>query len=977
MFASHIWAALSLIAALPPGIELPRANDPRLAIDMFAAEPLIVTPTGLAVDARGRVLVIESHTHFRPTNYQGPPADRIRMFEDTNGDGRADRVTTFFEGTTWTMSLAIARDGSTYVATRYEIFRLFDHDGDGKADQRVPIARLETPGTYPHNGLSGFAFDFAGNLYFGLGENLGAEYRLVGSDGITLSGGAEGGNVYRCRADGSGLERIATGFWNPFHLAFDTYGRLFAVDNDPDSRPPCRLLHIVENGDYGYRFRNGRKGLHPFTAWNGELPGTLPMVAGTGEAPSGVVAYESDHLPADYRGDLLATSWGDHRIERFRLEPRGASFQAVLEPVFTGGENFRPVGIVQAPDGSLFVSDWVDKSYPLHGKGRVWHIYAREPGKRIRFDQPSDALAHPDRAIRTQAARSLSEAGEQGREVLRKALVRNPDPRARALALEALMAQGDQASDAAFRAALNDSSDDIRELAVRLLPRRLINPTRIAAADGSAKVRAEALRRIVEPQSLPVLLHALEERDPFLTLAAREALKQSQNVDTLRPLATLENPAQRLGILLVLRDVGGPSARETLPSFLADADPAIRFAAIEWIGEERLTEFHEQLAEGLAHGAVTRTLFEAYLAALERLDGVRRDPKDEFRGEDYVARLVTDPKVSDSVRHRALRALRPDHPSLTISLLKKLLNSPDRATQLEAVRTLRESPRADRLGPLRALATGADMAPAFRAEAILGLSGEEDEDRALLITLAADPEPAVRREALRSLRGLPLSDDERAKLEKLASEDTALRALVGSVLGNGGRTPTPETLDVDTWLTRLEGPADASEGARIFFHPKGPGCYRCHQIDGRGGLAGPDLSTTARTLDRRRLVDSIVAPSREIAPQFVNWSIATTDGRVASGVLLEETPLGEQVYADAKGERFTLKASEIESRRPQTISLMPDDLARLMTVQEFRDLLAYLSRPRDGEDATRAERSLPIANPGQGTPPRGNTLNPK
>ena len=77
---------------------------------------------------------------------------------------------------------------------------------------------------------------------------------------------------------------------------------LFAVDNDPDSRPPCRLLHIVEGGDYGYRFRNGRKGVHPFTAWNGELPGTLPMVAGTGEAPCGVLSYEADNLPEDYRG---------------------------------------------------------------------------------------------------------------------------------------------------------------------------------------------------------------------------------------------------------------------------------------------------------------------------------------------------------------------------------------------------------------------------------------------------------------------------------------------------------------------------------------------------------------------------------------------------------------------------------------------------------------------------------------------------
>ncbi len=86
--------------------------------------------------------------------------------------------------------------------------------------------------------------------------------------------------------DGTEMTFWATGFWNPHASCIDAFGRLFTVDNDPDSRPPCRLLHVIRGGDYGYRFRNGRKGLHPFAAWNGELPGTLPMVAGTGEALS-------------------------------------------------------------------------------------------------------------------------------------------------------------------------------------------------------------------------------------------------------------------------------------------------------------------------------------------------------------------------------------------------------------------------------------------------------------------------------------------------------------------------------------------------------------------------------------------------------------------------------------------------------------------------------------------------------------------
>ena len=173
---------------------------------------------------------------------------------------------------------------------------------------------------------------------------------------------------------------------------------MFAVDNDPDSLPPCRLLHVVPGGDYGYKYRNGRKGTHPFTAWNGEVPGTLPMVTGVGEAPAGVIVCGNtatrfpDKLPADYRGDLLVTSWGDHRIERYQLKPRGASFSAERINVVVGDENFRPVDLVVGGDGAVYFTDWVDKSYNLHKKGRIWRLSAVNPllrGEgRVRVLQP-------------------------------------------------------------------------------------------------------------------------------------------------------------------------------------------------------------------------------------------------------------------------------------------------------------------------------------------------------------------------------------------------------------------------------------------------------------------------------------------------------------------------------------------------------------------------------------------------------------
>jgi putative membrane-bound dehydrogenase-like protein len=352
----------------------PRVVDERLVIELAAAEPAIVTPTGLTVDEQGRVWVIENNTHQRPSNYKGHDSDRIRVFSDPGPDGKFRKATTFADGFKHAMGIALGGEGVVYLATRSDVWRLRDSSGKGEADERTVIVKLDSWGDYPHNGLSGFAFDGGGDLYFSLGENLGAPYKLIGSDGVTLSGGGEGGSIYRCRPDGTKLERIATGFWNTFHTTFDAFGRLFAVDNDPDARGPCRLLHIVPGGDYGYRFRYGRKGLHPFTAWNGELPGTLPMAAGTAEAPSGIVAYESNGLPAEYRGRLLVTSWGDHVVEQFTLSPRGASFTAKPSVLVRGGDDFRPVAIATAPDGSLYLSDWVDKSYPVHGKGRIWRI---------------------------------------------------------------------------------------------------------------------------------------------------------------------------------------------------------------------------------------------------------------------------------------------------------------------------------------------------------------------------------------------------------------------------------------------------------------------------------------------------------------------------------------------------------------------------------------------------------------------------
>ncbi|MFO0945564.1 MAG: PVC-type heme-binding CxxCH protein [Planctomycetota bacterium] len=938
---SWLFSIVFIGFTVPESTPEPKVLDDRLILEKIAEQPRIVTPTGIAVDSMGNVLVIESHTHFRPDDYTGPAADRVLRFSPPPGNVDTWNVNVYFEGTRHTMNLGVHPNGTVYVATRREVFALRDADKDGKADQREPIATLKSPGDYPHNGLSGFAFAANGDVYFGLGENLGADYSLEGRDGTTLKGGGEGGSIYRCRPDGTGLTRIATGFWNPFHLCFDSFGRLFAVDNDPDSRPPCRLLHIAPGGDYGYRFRNGRKGLHPFTAWNGELPGTLPMVAGTGEAPSGVLAYESDNLPSEYRGALFGTSWGDHRIEVFHLQPRGASFESIAKPLVQGGENFRPVGIVQAPDGSLFISDWVDKSYTLHGLGRLWRLRSKNSIPRLLPADPTESIGHADERVRREAALAIFDQGPEGIETLVSIATTHENPRARAQALTFLCLRNAVPAGVAEKL-LADSSVEVASLAAEWLDQRWIESAARTRNPDSPLLQAALLRRLGTPADEDLLLTAIHDADPFLRQAAREGIQQSLPKARQFELAKSKDPAVRLAILLVQRYQDDEPARGLLPAFLADPDLDIRFAAVEWVSNSHLVAHRGKIEKMLQERTTSRALFAAGLAALSRLDRHPAGLASDVPGEEYVAERLLDKNLSSSGQANVLRMLRPDHPTLTLERLQTMLQSEDKDLVREAVLTLRDSPHAERRQLLRQLAKNESLPTNLRVEAVVGLDPDWDrETRDLLMNLARDDAPDLREEALRSLRGYQLSDRERAELTKSLSDRTR-ELLQRENVSSDDRSVSTDT--IDTWLKRLDGPANSEAGERLFHHPKGPGCYRCHAFEGRGGNVGPDLSTLATGMDRRRLVESILKPSLEVAPRFVPWKIVLRDGSIRDGLLVSEDAEGRQTYINSKGETFVLKREEVQERAPAKLSIMPDNLPSMMTIQEFRDLIAFLTR---------------------------------
>jgi len=782
----------------------PRVLDARWSLERIAGEPEIVTPIGIAFDHRGRVLVVECHTHFPPEAYAGPKSDRIRIAEDTDNDGKLDRWTTFFEGTRATMSLRRGPEPWIYVATRMEVFRICDRDGDDRAETVEPIAKLETPGDYPHNGLCGLAFDPRGGLYFGLGENLGAPYRLVGSDGTALTGGGEGGNIYRCEADGSRLARIATGLWNPFGICVDREGRVFTVENDPDSSPPCRLLHIVPGGDYGYQFRYGRSGKHPLQAWNGELPGTLPMVAGTGEAPCAVLPHA---------GHLLVTSWGDHRIERFALRPQGASFRSSSEILVRGDENFRPVDAVIAANGDVLFTDWVDQSYPVHGHGRIWRLTCR--------DSAGDADRWPSLTERERIAREL-----------------RTTPR-----LDAI----------------DDADPFMRQAAVWGCATRGTLPASWSAARGPGERRAmlEAARWN--------LLHGIKPPEDWLRAA------------------------------------------------LTDDDSEVRFLAVRVIADSGWSGASDGLRELMNDRAASPALFQAALAAIEWTERKSVSGGGDPNRDAYLLRALRSPDTSDAVRSAVLRVIPPDADSLTADELVALASRGDDSVRREAVRALATRRNADRLEVLRRIAADRSWPESLRADAIAGMDRSRQAES--LRQLAAQGDSMVTRAARSAAR------------DRTADASTA----------------SSETLDA--LRAKIDRSGDADAGWRLFFGSHATRCANCHRYEGRGSDIGPDLTGIAAKSDWPKLLESLVDPSREVAPHFVPWVLTLEDGRVLTGLSHGPSPDGlRETFVDGQGTMFELATGDIASRRAATASIMPSGLAAAYSVDELRDLLALLAR---------------------------------
>jgi putative membrane-bound dehydrogenase-like protein len=960
-----------------------------LEVTLWASEPDVINPTDIDIDSRGRIWVAEGMNYRltlggrKRTDYR-PAGDRITILEDTDGDGKADKLKVFVQDQSLRTPLGISVLGDKVIVSQSpDVIIYTKDDQDNVIKKEILLTGFR--GIDHDHGVHALVFGPDGRYYLNNGDQ---GLDVIDKSGTHIlsskSGPYYAGTALRLNPDGTGLTVVGHNFRNPYELALDSFGTIWQTDNDDDGNAWVRVNYVMEGGDFGYWGPTGRrwtedKGMH----FHSDLPGVVPNIGRTGAgAPCGLVVYEGKLLPAKYRGQLLHAEAGKRLINTYFSSPDGAGYSLKVENTVSAVDPwFRPSDVAVSPDGAIYISDWYDPGVGGHQmvdtkRGRIYRLAPigyRSQVPKLDLDSPeglSPALASPAQSVRYLAYQKLQSQGLAALPVLQSMLQQDDSVlRARALwLLGSIKGEGERYA----REALQDKDPNFRILALRLLRLQgtdVLETIQPLLNDPSPQVRREvalALQYVngeTAVQPLLELCKLYDGKDRWYLEALGIGARGKEDLlypnlttafpgkwNSLRGQLIWElRPAEALPYLISsLRDseLSNQQRNEALETLCVFAKPEAGVTVAEFVqskespmelAEKAFAKLSRQLFSQWSELRTNPAVAEAVKMALKtpELQSVAIDLTDDLEDPVYGPELLALAKSAgnvESLRVLAAQSLGKTRDQGYLPELEKLSQSGPLALRAMAVRsmgTIKPKGLEAKLKPLILSKTPNEV----RTEAVRAL-GRSAEGCNLLLDLEQSSElPSELRNAATVVTNASPSAAVKARAQKLLPPFTSKNKL---------RLPTAEQL--------LREQGDAEKGKNVFAATTGPKCKSCHSLEEGKKSVGPNLSAIGSKLGKQALLESILNPSAGIAPEFYVWILQTKTQGDVTGILTEDTPQRVTIKTET-AEEVRFKPSEITSRRRSYLSLMPEDLVNTMTKQQLVDLLEFLTTLKESSRA--------------------------
>lgn len=937
-------------------------------VELVASEPDMVNPIGMTFDERGRVWITESLEY--PRRSPGAGKDRVKVLEDTDGDGKADKFTVFAEGLNIPSGIAVGH-GGVWVANAPDILFMQDTNGDGKADKQEVVVtgfgRFDTH-ELPNSltwGPDGWLYGINGVFNQSVIQYRGKEHRFTCA-------------LFRIHPKTRDFEVFAEGTSNPWGVAWDNEGSAFFS--------ACVIDHLWHITESGYYHRQG--GPYPPFTWK---IGSIVKHKHQKAAYCGIHFHDSDAYPPQYRDRLYMGNIHGNCVNVDVLQRDGSTYFAKPNDDFLTANDawFMPVVQKTGPDGSLYVLDWYDRYHCYQDanrdpagidrlKGRLYRIRYKETPRAWGFDLAKESddelikrLHSPNVYYRDIAQRLLS---ERNNPEVRKALMRliqdeGAPRKARMHAVWALVSTG--SLEVYWHLALLNSKDPgIRAWGVRTagnfgkVPVVIREKVQRMAADESPDVKLQvaiAARKIEGVDALPVLAEVLSN-------SGEDKLIPHVVWQNLHPL--LEERASEFvplvaKVKLTDRSWGGEFMAMLVDRILGrkSGDPAPLAMLLDSLvrGSSASPAAARQCLAMIAAKVQSREIAGEKLAAVRPklqsvLEGVLKGKADDPL---YLDAALLTASWRDEAGLKAIREvlLSEKHADdRRLAALNALVAAEDEGV-LDAVHMIlagAKKPSPNLQGTV--LASLGRLDHPRVSQVVLGNYGRlPDEVQPKAIELLTQ-RPAWSKQLLeaigkKQIRAEALNENQVRKL--LASKDAELVKMVTATWGTirTERNPQREQVIAEMRTFIRTNPGNAQAGVEIYKKV----CGQCHKIYGEGQEVGPDITLNGRN-SFEQLLSNVFDPSLVIGASYQARTVNTTDGRVLTGLVVEDSP--QRVVLKLQGGKLeTVARGDVDQMEVSKLSMMPENLEKQLKPEELADLFAFLTLDKPPSDPS--ARRLP------------------